>query len=175
MINTGPSNDKIYQRCVALISTEVIMKSWGARIPKNPSDLWMLRRDEAANIPEIRGRCSLKGAAENSDYVNVSFRVAIELLAELCLLKAIHKSDEISQEQLREPISSHVRAFLTNGSQSGGNVTVLPVAFLLAVSANPLRDQQQAMRFVPYSYSTAVAKLEDEFEISKMLCSILEN
>ena len=175
MINTGPSNDKIYQRCVALISTEIIMNSWGKRISLGSMDTWTLHRHAAAKIPEIRGRSALQGAAAaDTDLMNVSFGAAIELIAEQCLLKAIYRSDEISQEMLQEPVSSHIRAFLAHNSQPNSSITVLPVAFLLAVSANPLPDQHD-LGITRYSYDSAVAKLEGEFEISKMLCGLLED
>jgi hypothetical protein len=148
MINTGPSNDKIYQRCVALVGDQAIMKSWGRLLARRGRV--RVPPAVARRLPRLRDASLARelGAAAPGRSALVSVPALVAGVAELCLLQAIYNSDTISEALCQVNVSDHIKQYLSqvdapcsaaqgveNSSTASGVTAVLPVAFLLSVSA----------------------------------------
>ena len=159
MINTGPSNDKIYQRCVTLIGEQVIKKSWGKRLTQ--LDHVLVSPAVAGKLPRIRStqlQCELDAHGDGPKIVSVCALIAA--ISELCLMKSIYNSDFIDDKLCKANVSDHIKQYLSQVDSpcstqlhqidhsnsaddsvsavtvSGNRITaILPVAFLVAVSA----------------------------------------
>lgn len=195
MINTGPSNDKIYQRCVALIGDLVIRKTCGAVLATRQHI--QLHEKVHSNLPAFRADVPLQQerlllCADGS--VVVSTTSLIAAAAELCLLKSIYASDRLSDKICSANISDHIKFYLAqvnspcvvrNDAVSNDIVAVLPVAFLLATSAfDFLLFDEALQREVKvdtissprssWTVQSAAAALKMEPRVSKLLKDILQ-
>lgn len=194
MINTGPSNDKIYQRCVSLIGELIIRQSWGSElamavaVPLSPAALDRLPRFREGHVLQAE-LCSQ--VVSSSGRKVVSGASVVSAVAEICLLKSIYGTDIIPNEIAMANVSDHIKHYLSQVdspcSTSANNmaiasVPILPVAFLLSLSAHDIllsdSDEEEISSVVKYSVKEndviwTVASARQALKVEPRICKVL--
>ena len=192
MINTGPSNDKIYHRCVNLIADEIIRVSWAKKMILQESVT--LSVTVANKLPRFRDtQLSRKLSLCSDSGVTVDVHSLINGIAEYCLLMAIYKTDDIPCGVQKANVSEHIKQFLTlvdspaagATRQDDSGIAVLPVAFLLAVSVYHMLGESESdismLGIITpkgsrnWNFESATSALLEEPRIGQLLKSILSS
>lgn len=195
MINTGPSNDKIYHRCVALIGDQMVKQTWGKEISK--LDYIDIPIAVLSAFPRFRLDHPFEQELASSHQHTVSSNVFLYALAELCLLRSIYGTDYISDDISKRNVSDHVKHYLSQVNSPGADraeiadvAAVLPVAFLLGASpCHQLFADEMFARDIGVKFSTesmgvnapsftvasAAQALNENPCISQLLKSVLES
>ena len=118
MINVGPTNDKIYHRCLRLVQKHA-QRCRGGSDGSNSSG----------------GRCGSGGSGSDDSGGGGGGRVTAAE-AEHALLRAIYRVDELPAGCLDLPTSAHIKvATPANDDEDIGDLKLLPLAILLAAGA----------------------------------------